>query len=288
MFFSIGSANINLFLIDALFSQIFEERKTKYLCKVFRLRTYLQYLFLSKGPHSAHSPFIFDLFEEVFNDDKWFYCFDQIEKEREVLLADTTSFQPQDHGAGSKKLSHENRSIQQVAKTSLKKAKYGRMLFRLIDHLGYHNVLELGTSLGITTCYLASAAKEVTTVEGDPTIAQKAQNTFNRMQLENVTAVNDTFDGFLSGLNDDARFDLIFIDGHHTGDALMRYFQTLEPRLNAGGCFVLDDIHWSNDMYLAWNELKVNERFPFRLDLFELGLLFAHPNSEVQDHLIRY
>ena len=255
---------------------------------MFRLRTYLQYLILSKGPHSAHSPFIFDLFEEVFNEEKWFYCFDQIEIARKALSEDATPFQPEDHGAGSKKLSSNSRTIQQVANTSLKRAKYCRMLFRLIDHLNYKSVLELGTSLGITTSYIAHAAQEVTTVEGDPTIASKARSVFDELKLKNIESVNNTFDEFLNTLQPENRFDLIFIDGNHTGDALRRYFEILELHLNEGGCFVLDDIHWSEDMHQTWSSLKQHERFPFKLDLFELGLLFTHPNSEVQDHLIRY
>lgn len=257
---------------------------------MFRALQYIRYLLIAKGIHRAHSAFIFDLFENVLNEEKSFYCFETIEDERKKLIKSSEVVEVEDFGAGSKYTSKKRRAIRSIATTALKRPKYARLLFRLIEHLNYREVLELGTSLGITTSYLAMATGEgrVETIEGSKIIHQIAKDIGSDLGVNNVGYHHATFTMQLPKLLDGRMYDLIFIDGHHQGDALLQYVEMTKNHLNEGGCFVIDDINWSSDMLAAWRELMSDDHFSLSMDFFEMGLLFKRAGMVKQDHVIRY
>jgi predicted O-methyltransferase YrrM len=257
---------------------------------VFRALQYIRYLLIAKGIHRAHSAFIFDLFENVLNEEKSFYCFETIEDERKKLIRSSEVVEVEDFGAGSKYTSNKRRAISSIATTALKRPKYARLIFRLITHLNYKEVLELGTSLGVTTSYLSMAVGggRVETIEGSKIIHQFAKDLGSELGFSNVGYYHSTFTAQLPKLLEGRMYDLIFIDGHHQGDALLHYVEMTKNHLNEGGCFVIDDINWSSDMQATWRKLMSDDQFSLSLDFFEMGLLFKRSGMVKQDHVIRY
>jgi predicted O-methyltransferase YrrM len=67
--------------------------------------------------------------------------------------------------------------VASIAKNVTKIKKYGQLLFRMVKEYKPKTVLELGTSLGITTSYLAIANPDanVTTIEGSKEVAAIAE-----------------------------------------------------------------------------------------------------------------
>jgi tRNA G46 methylase TrmB len=159
---------------------------------------YLHYwLTASNGKgHGIHSPFVFEFTESVLNDRNLPASWSLIEAQRKKLLQDKRIIQVEDLGAGSSRLTSTQRSIASIADSSLKSPKYARLLARIVNHYSCKNVLELGTSLGITSSYLATAHPEVrlTTLEGINAIADTAQSVFNSLQLNNIKLVRGDFD----------------------------------------------------------------------------------------------
>jgi hypothetical protein len=51
---------------------------------------------------------------------------------------------------------------------------------------------------------------------------------------------------------------------------------------------VFDDIHWSEGMEKAWNEIKSDKDVTITIDFFTVGLVFFNPDFTKQDFLIRY
>ena len=87
---------------------------------------YIQYwLFAenSKG-HGVHSPFVFELIDRVFNDDRDFYYFPLIEAARETFIHDNALLNITDFGAGSRLNTSNTRSVASIAKSALKPKKY--------------------------------------------------------------------------------------------------------------------------------------------------------------------
>src|SRR5690606_39138406 len=106
--------------------------------------------------HGIHSPFVFDLIGNVLNDRNKYPDFDEIEKLRRKLTADPTPVPMEDYGAGS---SVGSRSVGTITVNAAKSAKYAQLLFRIAKYYNPRYILELGTSLGISTAYLATADK---------------------------------------------------------------------------------------------------------------------------------
>ena len=79
------------------------------------------------------------------------------------------------------------------------------------------------------------------------------------------------------------RFDLVFIDGHHDGKALIKYIKDLEGHTHDQTIFILDDIRWSKSMLDSWNNLIKSDAFNLSMDFFRMGILVKRPN-QVKEH----
>ncbi len=237
--------------------------------------------------HGMHSPYVFNLIQEVLLDKRNFYQFESIEKLRQKLLKDETEIEVVDFGAGSKNLSTKKRKISAIAKSSLKPKKYSQLLFKLVDYYQPKTIVELGTSLGVTTSYLASVnlQSDVYTFEGAPTIADIAQQNFNHLQLKNINLTVGNFDDILTQtLPQFQTIDFVFIDGNHRYEPTINYFNQLLVKSNEQSIFILDDIHWSKEMEQAWNFVKEHAQVSATIDLFFIGIVILKKDFKMKQH----
>ena len=227
--------------------------------------------------HGVHSPFVFEFITRVLNDRRNFYAFEAIEKIRLDLMSNHDTIEIEDFGAGSRVAKTNTRKISAVAKGSLKPAKYSQLLFRMIDFYAPGQIIELGTSLGITTAYLASAnpAATVTTFEGSSAIAQIANQNHQLLGLSNITLIEGNFDEQLpKWLAQNKSIDFAFIDGNHAFKPTMAYFESLLEVIHDSTILVFDDIHWSEEMEQAWAQISIHPRVTLAIDLFFIGVVF--------------
>ncbi len=242
--------------------------------------------------HGIHSPFVFDLVTSVLNDKGSYYCYEPVETLRKEMLNCEDWVEVADLGAGSRKGTTRRRKVSEIAATALKPPKYGQLLFRLANYFNSRTILELGTSLGITTCYLAKGGQnpQVYTLEGVPGIAEKAKQNFSRMGCHNISLWEGNFDETLSGLLlQTDTIDLAYIDGNHRYEPTLRYFEQIFTHLQPASCVVFDDIHWSREMEAAWEKVKSDERVVLTIDLFFIGLVFISPAIKIkQDFIISF
>ena len=232
-----------------------------------------------------HSPYLFRMVRFVMRDENAFYCFADIESRRRLLLDCKDELDVVDYGsAGSKEGMHVTRRVCDIAKTHLEKPRMGQLLFRLVNFIGQEQkrplqLLELGTSLGITTAYLASAdsRNEVMTLEGSEAVLKVAQGVWRALKLENIRWEAGNIDDTLY-IYARERLDVAYVDANHTYEATMRYVQYLLPRMTEKGMIAIDDIHYSAEMERAWEELKQDERVTTSMDVYHMGLLFVDPH----------
>ena len=118
---------------------------------VRRVTDYARYKLKSNTIANIHSPFVYNLAKTVIYENDDYYAYQQIETIRKKWKNDRSSITVSDFGAGSRIFSGPKRRISDICKYSVKSAKYGQLLFRLVNHFQPQNLLELGTSLGITT-----------------------------------------------------------------------------------------------------------------------------------------
>lgn len=265
---------------------------------------YLNYYAKSSTEYDIHSPFVFDLMA-VFNDKNPYPTYSKIEALRNQLLHDKTKLLVTDLGAGStafdSKATNQNKknlpnaateiSISAIARKSAKPAKYAQLLFRLCKHLQPKTVIELGTSLGISTLYQALALpnSQLITCEGSTEIAAAAEHNFEQFGLKNIECVVGNFDQtFEMVLSRFDTVDWIFFDGNHRKEPTLRYFNAALKKANNNTVFIFDDINWSAEMQAAWVEIKQHPSVTVTLDIFMMGFVFFNTDLSKEDFVIRF
>jgi predicted O-methyltransferase YrrM len=255
---------------------------------------YLRYwLKASNGKgHGIHSPFLYEFVQEVLNDKRKFYSYQQIESIRHDLLSDERQLTIEDFGAGSHTGLTKKRLLKEIAKSSLKPKKFSQLLFRMVDHYQPKTILELGTSLGITTAYLASAKPDaqVITMEGSNAIANTAKENFKSLELKNIKVVEGNFDETLSPtISNMPSIDLAFLDGNHRYQPTINYFNEVLKKSHEHTIIILDDVHWSTEMEKAWEEIKQHPQVTMTIDLFFIGIVLLRKEFKVkQDFVVRF
>lgn len=237
--------------------------------------------------HGIHSPFVFDFIIHVLNDKKKYDSFFKIESVREQLLTNGHEIEVEDFGAGSAVIPYKKRKIKDIAASSLKKKKYAQLLFSIAKYYDAKIIVELGTSFGISTSYLASANSDsqIFTYEGAKSIAQIATENFNSLQLKNIDLIEGSFEKTLPFFaNKIENIDLLFVDGNHRKDPTLEYFNFFLSKATNNSIFIFDDIHWSHEMEEAWKLIQNNDAVTLTIDLFFIGLVFFSKDFKVRQH----
>lgn len=140
-----------------------------------------------------HSPFVYQLLTQVINNKKAYPEYKEIEALRQQLKNSQEVITFTDYGAGGVANSQYQKGIAKVAKNSAKPPKYAQLLYRLCKFHQPKNMLELGTSLGISTAYQALGAKDsiskFVTLDGSEQIAKKAEQNFEQLGVSNAIEV---------------------------------------------------------------------------------------------------
>ncbi len=273
--------------------------------KIRFILRFLNYKLLSghKYGHGIHSPFIFEFITGVLNDRFRYKEYDEVEKIRRKLRSEERTILYNDYGAGSRRSrqgktitgSGSNKpgvvKIRDIARYSAVNKKFGQLLFRTVRYFKPATILELGTSLGISTMYMAMANRDTTiiSIEADRNLAEIARHSVFNAGLHNVEVINDRFENALPSLIE--RLDnklFVFIDGNHEKSPTLQYFKQLLVKSGSGMIMAVDDIHWSPGMSEAWQEIKSDHRVKITMDLFFMGLVFFNRGVQKQNFVIRY
>jgi predicted O-methyltransferase YrrM len=261
------------------------------LQKLFIALRYLSYWLNATDEHSLHSPFMFELYTTVIKPDKHYYCFPSIEKSRRAFLKNNSAISITELGAGSVVTSAQTRKISSIAKHSLSPEKFSKLLFRLMTFTKPKTVVELGTSLGINTLYMAYYHSQTTvyTFEGCSQLAQQAKNLFNKHLRRNIHLIEGNIDNTLTPtLKKLPSIDLIYIDANHKHTPTLSYFNQCLEKSHPNTLIIIDDIHWSKEMEQAWEDIKQHPMVTCTVDIFEAGLVFLLPQPTKQHYTLSF
>jgi predicted O-methyltransferase YrrM len=216
-----------------------------------------------------------------------------IEQRRSFLLSSNKEIAVIDYGAGS---SGSNRTEEEMEKgvqstarvadicKASKPAFWATFLFKLLRKLEPSSCVELGSCVGISASYQASALRfnekgSMLTLEGSPEIAKIAKETLESLNLRNASVVSGPFHETLKGVLESSKpIDFFFNDGHHDHDAVLAYFNEALPNLSNEAVIVFDDISWSPGMRKAWIEIEADERVTASIDLQTMGIALVGNN----------
>ena len=255
--------------------------------KIEYLFQYIRYLFRAKHRKGfgIHSPFVFKLVTDVIEEQTPYYKYSLIEKVRRLYLKTDKEVFVENFGTGKS----GREKISTIVKWSSKSKAYAQVLFRLVNFYNAQNILELGTSFGLTTMYLAApnSKSKVVTIEGCKEIAAYATLSFKRAGFENIHVeigdIDTCLPKVLSGFE---RLDFVFFDANHRKEATLNYFNQCLPKSHAKSVFVMDDIYWSKEMSQMWEEVKKRPEVRVTIDLFFYGIVLFDPDLQKEDYTL--
>jgi predicted O-methyltransferase YrrM len=254
-------------------------------------KKYLHYYLTSSNSrgHGIHSPFVFGFITKVLNNKQHHPEYDRVESLRQQLLKDKSVLNIKDFGAGSSVAKTDKRTIASIAHNAAKSKKYSQLLFRTVKKYQPETILELGTSLGICTSYLALAkpGSKVITLEGATEVAAVAKNNFKSLGLQNVSITEGNFDNtLLSVISPLSSVDFAFVDGNHRLEPTLKYFHELLSKTTSNSIMIFDDIHWSREMEQAWETIREHPSVRCTIDLFFAGIVFFREEFREKQHFV--
>lgn len=273
---------------------------------LYRAKSWLRHQLTAwnTGGEGVHSPYLFEWVRMVMMDKNAYYIWGEIERCREKMLRDERELEFVDYGSGKLKgengklkgANGERRRVCDIAKGSLAKRKYAQMLSRLVNWLGSPlltspsrggigdetledrkglTIVELGTSLGVTTAYMAAmdSRNRVVTFEGCEAVANMAKENWKALNINNIECRVGEIDAEQL-TRDIEHLDVAFIDANHTYVSTCEYFDVLAGKVREKSVIVVDDIHYSEEMEKAWKAICADERVTSTIDLYQMGLVF--------------
>ncbi len=251
---------------------------------------YLKYNLVAKSAHGVHSPFVYKFITELlesWNED--YYQFQELAEVRKSLLKNHSVIEITDFGAGSRVFKDNKRKISSLVKHGVSKQKFSELYFKLVNFTNAQFIVELGTSIGLNTLYLAKANSKSTiyTMEGCPELAKFSKSLFEKEKASNIYLINDTFEkAFPKLLNEIPKLDLLYVDGNHNYASTLQYFKMGLEKKHHHSVFVFDDINWNDEMKKAWKEIKDHPEVTLSLDLFSVGIIFFRKEQKQKEHFV--
>jgi len=241
--------------------------------------------------HGIHSPFVFDFINTVLREEIPPHVLKIVREVRKLMAAGNEIIEVNDLGAGPENMTSSCRSLSDIARRSSVNKRYGRILYNIALLYNGKDIIEMGTSVGISTLYMALGApeSEIISIEGCHKLAETAKNNFSRFNINNITVVTGSFDEHLPVMgSQNIRPSVVFVDGNHRKEPVLKYFALLKELITPGSVIIFDDINYSHEMNEAWDEIKRDSQVSVSIDIFQMGFVFFRGGMVKQDFVIRY
>ncbi|RPD91708.1 class I SAM-dependent methyltransferase [Aureibaculum marinum] len=265
---------------------------------LFQIASYFKFLVKSTNQHGVHSPFVYNLITKCFYDKKQKKWYSKLINYRQLLLQSDKIIEVTDFGAGSKTLKSQQRKVATIAKNAGISIKRAKLLGRMVSYLHADTILEIGTSLGISSAAMSfgNPKSKIATLEGCPKTADIAKTSFKHFNLSTIEVIignfTNTLPATLKQLSDNTTdskdsLDLVYFDGNHQKEATLDYFEQCLPFIHNDSVFIFDDIYWSKGMQEAWTHIKKHPKVTVSIDTFYWGIVFFRKEQEKEDFVIR-
>ncbi len=223
-----------------------------------------------------HSPFVYSFLRNVVMEKEQRPELEEIGAFCGSLRKESYQIQRSSFGAGSYNDS-ATQTLSRLIRNSSVNPKLGGLLFRICSHFQPKIIIEMGTSVGISTMYLSKGYRNarLISLEGDTHRVAIAKNHLSRMRCTNVEIIEGAFDDTLPQVLRETKYvDLVFIDGNHLPEPTLRYYKQCLEYATEDSIIVFDDIRWSNEMHRTWRIISCSRYVSVSLDFFTFGIVF--------------
>jgi len=167
------------------------------------------------------------------------------------------------------------RTASEIATNSSVFPKWGMFLYLCAKSFQARTILELGSSAGISGCYLSSApsCRNFITIEGSPILAGLAEQNIRQIN-EQSRVIHGRFEKVLGNVmtNLTEQIDLVYVDGPKTQVETLNLFRLITPKLKRESIIIFDDITWSEEMWNLWQVLCDWEGFSYAINIGRFGV----------------
>ncbi len=239
---------------------------------------YLKYYFKAKTKYQVHSPFVFDFIENILEDERDYYFFNTIENYRKNLLSSSTKLK----GTGSKAIFIKKR----VVRTAVSK-RVGQLLFKIANHYKPKRIVELGTSLGISTLYLATPNSKSTTItiEKHPQIGALTQKFFTNLGVKNIEILTGVYEiNYQKTLEQVGQPNLVYFNASLSAIELITCFEKGVGDIKPDSIFIISKPYFTKERAANWEKIKTYPVVKLTIDLYQLGIIFFRAEQKEVEH----
>lgn len=252
----------------------------KLIDSMYQIIQFIRFYFLAIGKHRVHSPFVYSFIENVLEDQRWFYAFDEIEFQRKALAKIDLKIKLKYNIQGAKK-QYDAYTLKSLIKTSVLNPYKCRVLFRTLEFLELKKGLELGSSIGISSSYLAKAVSPgiLYCMTENAALCDLANKVHKSLNITNCNNLCKSFNEIMEETQlkfDEA--DFVFINGIESSRDTVRYFEQVLPFLHEKSIIIINDIYRSGKIHEDWQRIKSNKKVTLSIDLFYFGIVFFSPD----------
>jgi len=249
---------------------------------------YCAFRYQALNAHGLHSPFVYELYTKIIRGRTQDEHFRKMRRFHAEMAASRQPIHYNEFKEGVTRI--HTLTIGKMIRRFGVSPRNGGLLFRLAARFSPEIMLELGSSLGVSSMYLAAAQPNarLITLEACPESALQAAIHHQQAGIRNIRIINTLFDeGLQEVLDSLPRLDLVYLDGNHRYEPTIRYYNMIKPLLHPQSLVILDDIHYSPGMEKAWKEICSDEKVSASVELFHFGLLFYREGMVKQHFRVR-
>lgn len=216
--------------------------------------------------HGVHSPFVYNLITKVIEERCLYYRFQDIELLRKQLLHKEEVIAKQ--------------TIAAIVKREAIKPKHGALLFRLTNYFRPEKILQIGSSMGLSTLYLSSYKPGLTCIslEDTPEYASISQWVYEKGARTSIDLRIGDYKQLLPGILEEMdTLDFVFFKLRKKQEEELRIFQECLHYITDQTVFVFEGIRTSRRMRDCWKQVCAHEKTTVCLDLFSMGIVFFNP-----------
>lgn len=253
------------------------------MCYIWK---YIQYLFKSKHRRGfgIHSPYVYYLMTMVIENKHPYYRFSQVETLRKILKKSSKKLLiSKDGGDGQEEV-----TLSSLVGENTFSPSYDQLLFRLSKFFHPQNIVEFGSSIGISTIYLATpdSRTKVYAGEKEKAVSELLKMNLKKTGVENVQVYED-YNMQLENVKED-QIGLVYFGRKCMPKDIEKLYDEVKKKLVTTSVVIISDIHKDKGKEMVWNKIRESANVRVDLDLFFYGILIYNNDLQRESYNLYY